>query len=191
MTTKEQLAELVTKLYQETDATIQPTFPRVLVRLLPREQQTKGGIYLPEGEKQNKPVHEGVVLAVYEPFWQNVSKTAEWEKRKSHHIVLDEEDVIRKVWQECALHPGDHVIFPHMAYGIIPVWPLDGGKGDYRLVPEGEIQAVLQYEDVPLRKWLFDALEINNNLDSYMVDTLLEKANVIRKDLVAKTVSGA
>ncbi len=194
MTTKEKLAELVTKLYQESDVTIKPTFPRLLVRLLPREQQTKGGIYLPEGEKQNKPVHEGVVLDTYEPFWQSVSKTAEWEKLKSHHVVMDEHDVVRKVWQECAVKIGDHVTFAHMAFGITPVWPLDGGVGEYRLVPEGEIQATLRYEDVPARTWLERTISDYENHpqpDSVQLsDYLMNRANIIRKDLKAKTVSG-
>lgn len=183
----DELTNLVTKLYQETEVTVKPMFPKVLVRLLPREQQTKAGLWLPDGA-QNKPVHEGVVLDTYESFWYDI-----W-KSKLHYVaitsptLLDEDDHIQAIWQECAVKPGDHVVFPHMALGITPVWPLDDGRGDYRLVPEGEILGKLEYEKESTREWLIESALVGLLPD--MADKLLAQADVIRKDLVSKTVSG-
>lgn len=188
MTAHEKLRELVAELHKECGVEIEPSFPRVLVRLLPREQKTRSGLYLPE-EHQNKPTHEGIVLKVYKPFWQSVFKADDWLKVRSRQALLDEKGRVKAIWQEAQVKPGDHILFPFAAFGIMPVWPLDDGKGDYRLVPEGEILAVLDYKKQTTRDWLMAQLNLEFGLED-TVSTILEKAEVYRKDLPSLTVSG-
>src|SRR6266436_3799148 len=69
---QEKLQNLVTEMYQQCGVEVEPLFPKILVRVLPKEQQTKGGIFLPGGKDQSKPAYEGVVLRVYKPFFQKV-----------------------------------------------------------------------------------------------------------------------
>jgi hypothetical protein len=194
----EELQKMVMDLYQQAGVAIDPKFPRVLVRVLPREQQTKGGIILPDGYNsttQNKPVLEAIVLKTYEPFWQNAHRADEWSKMRSKQVVLDEHNKVKAIWQESGVVPGDHVIFPHMAFGIMPVWPLDDGKGDYRLVPEGEILGTLKYYKQQTREWLAhvineEAATLPRDLRDGIITGLLLNADVIRKDVAPVTLSG-
>lgn len=200
------LTEMVTKLYQETEVQVMPSYPRVLVRVLPKEQMTKGGIMLPE-HQQNKPTHEGVVLAVYKPFWKTIIKSdrENWERHRAQILVeiRDGEGKLEaeKVWIESPVKPGDHVLFPHMAIGIVPVWPLDDGKGDYRLVPDDQILSRLTYAQESTRDWLLGVVDLRPEalkgesvdmmLAAEVVDRILANADVIRKDVRAKAMSGA
>lgn len=176
----EELQKLVTKLYQEAGREIEPLYPRVLVRVLPREQETKGGIWLPE-HKQNKPALEGVVLKTYKSFWKLFSET----ENEDHSFVT------KKEWVEPQVKVGDHVVFPSIEFNITPVWPLDDGAGDYRLVPEEHMMAVLTYEQQTTREWLFEVIaDCGSIIVDKKVDAILERAEVIRKDLKSLTVSG-
>ncbi len=183
------LKQLVTRLYQEKEVEVQPTYPRILVRLLPREQMSRGGIVLPE-HHQNKPVHEGIVLATYTPFWKSLIKSnrENWDRKRAKFFaeIFNDKAKHQLVWIESPVKVGDHVIFPQMEIGITPVWVLDGGKGDYRLVPDDQVLAVLTYERQPVKKWLLETL----NLDDSTADRLLEQATILQKDLASRTVSG-
>lgn len=186
----DELKDLATRLYLEHEKTVHPMFPKVLVRLLPREHVTKSGLWLPDGA-QNKPVHEGIVLETYKPFWRYIWKTTDTYAVITANTLLDEKDAIHSIWQECAVKPGDHVVFPHMALGITPVWPLDDGRGDYRLVPEGEIYGILEYEKESIKDWLTRTLQSSNGLlweEAAMA--ILAKADVVRKDMPSITTSG-
>lgn len=184
-----ELRELVTKLYQEYEVEVEPTFPRVLVRVLPKEQETKGGIILPDYQ-QNKPTQEGLVLKVFKPFWQTISKVPANFDIKNKDTEIDEKGYPKKVWQESVVKPGDHILFPVMAFGITPVWPLDDGKGDYKLIPEWEILATLTYHGLSLLDEVKDALlEAGHNIH-FQAKYLLENFDIIRKDVVPVVISG-
>jgi co-chaperonin GroES (HSP10) len=71
-----------------------PMYPWIFVRVLPREQKV-GSIYMVEGPKQNKPMHEGIVLATWQPCQRPV-------KGKLVDLTPD-------------VKPGDHVLFNHWA----------------------------------------------------------------------------
>lgn len=185
------LAELVTEEYLSHEIEVQPTYPRILVRLLPREQESKGGIVLPEGTAQNKPNLEGIVIRTYEPFWKVYVKSDRqvWEKNSSKVLALNEKQEIHKVWMEAEVKPGDHILFPVMEFGITPVWPLDDGKGDYRNVSEDVIQGIITYKKESDKEWI--ANTIRDCVDGKAIAArLLEKAHIIRKDLKPRTTSG-
>ncbi|SRR6266403_930096 len=186
---KELLRVLVTRLYQECGVEVEPLYPKILIRVLPKEQK-RGSIWLPDG-KQNKPEWEGVVLKVYKPFYQKIYLSeARW--------VADDPDpearYVQKV--ECVLQPGDHILFPHIEFGEVPVWPLDGGVGTYRMIPENIVTSKLEYTRQSVKEWVkkfFYELEegLPESRYDYSVDHLLSSADVIRKDVVAKAMTGA
>lgn len=175
---REQLRKLVTELYEQAGVENIPLFPRILIRVLPRNQRV-GSIYLPDEGKQNKPTWEGVVIRTYEPFYQKVYLSdVTW--------VRDDPDPEVRYVQKCEsdLKPGDHVLFPHIEYGITPV-NLDGGRGDYRCVPEHLILARVEHKDENVREWLIRLLG-----NAAMADYVLEHADVVRRDLISQTISG-
>lgn len=179
--TKGKITELVQLAYLESERHIQPMPPFILIRVLPRATISAGGIILPE--KQNKPNAEAVVLAVYEPYWEHVDKIDEDGK------VFD-----ISVWNECDVHIGDHIIFPH--HCGLPDSFLD--DQDYRLIREDDAVATLHYE----RKWhlrgeliyKLDRIERGPNREDPplpdVVDELLEHYYVIPKCMEPKTKSG-
>jgi len=133
---KYDLAEEVGKMYRETDRILEPLYPWVLVRPLPRSNTTKSGlIYMPE--KQNKPNLESVVLATWKPFWEHVGK----ENTTTGEVLAV------KVWNESDVKPGDHVIHPH--HVGMPDAYLE--EHSYRLVREEDICSTLKYHH---KDWL-------------------------------------
>lgn len=121
-----------------------PLWPWVFIYCLPREQKV-GSIVLPEHE-QNKTVHEGIVLATWQSFWRRT-------KRQGPYT----EGGRSSAYQESALLPGDHVLFPHWAG--VPISGYDTGK--YRVVREegeGCIQGVIEYADEPITEKLAEEL---------------------------------
>lgn len=182
----DELKALVTKLYQEHGVTVTPTYPRILVRLLPKEQVSKGGIVLTD-HQQNKPVHEGFVLVTYPGFFRD---------KYVKDPLTEEREMIESTWIESDLKPGDHVLFPFMAQGIIPVWPLDGGSGEYRLVPEEQCLVKLTYTTKPLVQDLTDEFlslagaEKDPSLARDNVEDFLQRFEVVRKTQPSMTVSG-
>lgn len=182
---KAELRELVTRLYQECGVMVVPTKPKVLVRVLPKEQKL-GSLWLPDGKNQNKPTWEGIVLAVYEPYFQKVYiEDVDWVPGQPDPEVAYTQKV------ECEVQPGDHVLFPHIEYGVVPVWPLDGGVGDYRLIPEGIIMSTVEYAETSKRDWLLYLLDPNDSdFPEHVVDKILENADIIRKDVKPVILSG-
>lgn len=196
---RDPLAELATKELQEKEIDVEPLFPRILVRLVPKEQ-TKGGILLPGGNQQNKPVHEGIVLKTYKPFWNKYRRMEDWMIVKSPQVLTDEHfGEVKAIWQECEVVPGDHILFPFMAPNITPVWPLDGGIGMYRLIEEGHVLSKVTYDSQSTLQWLTDKLISYSIVEPGTMDGeikrlaewILERADVIRKDVESKTLSGA
>jgi len=182
------LSQMVTDLYENAGVDTEPMFPKILVRVLPREQKV-GSIYLPDGQ-QNKPVWEGIVIRTYKPFYQKIYLTdAHWVKDDPNPEVRYTQKV------ECELKPGDHVLFPHIEYGITPV-TIDGGKGEYRCVPEQHILAKVNHFQEKTHGWLRRLIEDDCDLalsDDEMddlVDLILENADVVRRDITSVTMSG-
>jgi hypothetical protein len=183
---REELRDMVTKLYQECGMEVQPLYPKILVRVLPREQKL-GSVWLPDS-KQNKPTWEGIVIKTYKPFMRRVYlEDVDW--------VADnpEPEVKYSQMVRSDLKPGDHVLFPHIEFGILPVDVLDSGKGDYRLVPEGVMLCTLNYTQKTMLQWLTELIPLSSEdgLADEVASEILLNADVIRKDIAPLTTSGA
>jgi len=72
-----------------------------LVRVLPKDMVSAGGIVLPD-QRQNKPCHEGIVLEVYRPYKEYVKVE---DSYANEHM--------EEVWYECPVKVGQRVIYPH------------------------------------------------------------------------------
>lgn len=104
---EQQIDNLVQERYLMSNRTFRPLFPWVFVRVLPKEQKI-GSIFTPGA--QNKVVHEGIVIATWEP--KDVDTVSE-------------------------LIPGDLVAFHHFAGMPIDGFPYDKITGSgYRCVKE-------------------------------------------------------
>jgi co-chaperonin GroES (HSP10) len=168
--TKSQVTELVTSVYEHSERTLQPTKPFMLVRVLPRTMISPGGIILPE--KQNKPNIEGVVLAVYEPYWDKAT------------TVRDGEEIDISTFVECDIKVGDHIVFPH--YVGLPDSFLD--DQEYRMVKEDDAVATLEYRP---KGWLKEQVDdVLKGHVGYEVNSLLRYFYVIPKIMDSKTTSG-
>ncbi len=94
------LDELAQEIYADSDKIIEPLYPWILVRIMPKEQYI-GGILLPE--KTNRIFYEGIVLATWVPFWKHYQGK-----------VLDQENIVeRQILMESKVQRGDRVIFMH------------------------------------------------------------------------------
>lgn len=196
------LSELAVQEYEDLSRKLKinftPAYPGVLVRVLPKEHMSAGGIVLPD-TKQNKPIYEGIVLRTYPPKRLKLD-SGKW-------ITMDS-----------GLSLGDHILFAHWSGEPVP-WLRDalGAKAveneDYRLIPArgflslvgmkdgGEPFLILNYEketvDQKLKEILTD-LYTSGKEDNPFEDEAVAKAIVkIKKEfdiLVAqkasKTISG-
>lgn len=192
---KERLGRYVNELYEKAGIETVPVFPKVLIRVLPREQKV-GGIWLPDNNKQNKPTWEGIIIKTYEPRYRKIYLTeADWVKD-------DPDPEVRYAQKfECEFKPGDHVLFPFIDFGITPV-TIDEGKGDYRCVPEHLILAKLEYQQEKLSVWLTNLLDKATKAEyksddsngpegsEFIAQYLLKHADIVRRDLVSLTMSG-
>lgn len=183
---REKLRKLVTELYESCGVDVEVMYPKILVRVLPKAQKISR-IILPDNQKQNKPVLEGLVLKTWRPFYQKIYLTqANWVKDDPEPNVRYTQKV------ESSVKPGDHILFPYIEFGIVPVEPLDQGKGDYRLIPEDLVLGKLVYRKQTMRKFLTELIgemPLRANPDE-IAEGLLEHADVIRKDVESKTISG-
>jgi co-chaperonin GroES (HSP10) len=175
--TKQQMTEWVQKVYADTERYIQPLKPFILVRTLPRSTITAGGILMPE--KQNKPNIESVVLAVYEPYWENV------------YEQVSDKDI--SVYNECDIKVGDHIVMPHFVG--MPDTFLD--EREYRLIKEDDAIAVLHYrEKGEFRKMVRDIMVEAYSLSSgampadVMLGALFDKFDIVPKTVYSRTTSG-
>jgi|SRR5882724_356654 len=177
---KYEIAELVEQMYRETDRIIEPLYPWVLVRPLPRSAVTASKlIVMPD--VQNKPNLESIVLVTWKPFWENVEK----ENTKTGDVLKV------RVWNESDLKPGDHIIHPH--HVGLPDSFLD--EKTYRLIREEDASSKLHYHD---ENWLRD--EITHYLDGTyarpgsesIADDLLKLFDIVPKHgYQSLTTSGA
>lgn len=189
-------AEVAVEEYKGKQIEVDPCFPNILVRVLDKEQ-TRGGIVLPN-IKQNKPVAEAVVIKVYKPFWATFYKAASAHEqasiiswKDSKHTILDDENKVYRIWKESEAQPGDHVLIPHIGFGITPVWPLDDGKGEFKFVQEGLILSRVTYEEEHIEDWLRHlCASTGSKAIEDFVDVILKNADVIRhRECV--TISGS
>jgi hypothetical protein len=112
--------ELAQFLYENSNRMFVPMFPWIFLRVLSKAQKV-GQLFVPSA--QNKTVHEGIVLATWRPFNEEITKR-DAEGRTFTRVVQRASD----------LKPGDHVLIPHWA-GL----PIDGFSAQhYRVVKEQE-----------------------------------------------------
>lgn len=105
---------------------LQLIYPLTLVRVLPKEHITSGGIYLPETE-QNKPVYEGIVIETWKPWDEHRTKNI----RDAEGNIVEQEEII--IPHIPTVKPGDRVAFQHFS-GISMHGYLD--EKLYRLIAE-------------------------------------------------------
>jgi|ERR1700722_8730036 len=101
----QKISDLCVEYYLSGGERFIPLHPFVLVRVLPKDMVTDGGIILPN-QKQNKPVHEGIVLETYRPYFEEVVL-----KEREHDGTYTE--YIGKIKRECPLKIGQRVAYPH------------------------------------------------------------------------------
>jgi co-chaperonin GroES (HSP10) len=82
--------------------------PYVLVRVLPKEHKSEGGIWLAD-TAQNKPVYEGIVIATWEPFVELRKKKSTLEGDITGGSIVETIAIDHK----CDLKIGDRIAFPH------------------------------------------------------------------------------
>lgn len=177
------LKEQVARLYRDQSCTIHPRHPYVLVRVIPKDNQQirvaeNKVLYLPD-KVQNKPIYEGQVLEIYAPWT---------EPAKQNGAMLV---------HTCELAAGDHVAFQH--HWGVPV-PLDGYRGDYRLIEDFNLVGVLEYSHSPVKQKLVRLLHAylqqrgdeatNEVYEEIFAQELMERFAVV-ECAQAKTLSGA
>lgn len=152
MELEKKFAELAQEIYESGERRITPTWPWVLIRVVPKEQKI-GSIWAPDiaGSKmQNKPLWEGIVLATWGERWTEFKGS------------LEETDVLVNVvkLQRSEFQPGDRILFP--GWAGLPVSFLDETK--YRLVrewtfdPDGGVMCKVHYEGDKRYKETLDEL---------------------------------
>lgn len=102
-----------------------PKHPYILVRVLPKDHVTLGGIYLPD-KLQNKPVYEGIVITTWRPYTEKRYKTLPSGQEET--ITIDHESHVSS---------GQRIAFAHIEGLPVGDW-LDDRY--YRLVREGTDQ---------------------------------------------------
>lgn len=171
---QDQLKKLVDEMARSADVTVTPRAPLVLVYALPKGS-AQGLIILPD--QQNKPIHEGIVLKVYKPYYKAIMRA---EEIGTPHKADDIQEMI----EICpSVEVGDHVLFPH-ASGV-PCWPLNKNEvsglsthGDFRFIRDditepggmlyGGIIGVIERSTNDVRKELMRILK--RRQDSFLSD---------------------
>jgi len=184
---KNKIAELVRKAYDECGVSVGLLKNTYLVRVLPKEQRS-GNVIIPDLDgpgKQNKPLYEAVVLAVYESYTVD-----EWIKNSYKQTESEPDWVCKRYWVEPACKVNDHILFQH--WEGIPVPPLDMGIGEYRILKEHMIVAIVTYDREKIEDELHALFgeRVLLQVDE-VVKSILSKYDVIPKNLSCKTLSGA
>ena len=196
------LAEHAIQEYEDLERKVkinfQPMYPGVLIRVLPKEHISQGGIWLPDAKQQNKPIYEGIVLRTYNPY----------------RLKLDNGKWVTMV---AGVDPGDHILFPHWSGEPVP-W-LRGASGptsaedeEYRIIPArgflslvgmkdgGEPFLILNYEkesvDQKLRTILVDLYndavegEPSEAAFDHTISMIKKEFDIFVKVKASKTTSG-
>jgi co-chaperonin GroES (HSP10) len=187
------LVEAVLEEYKALGIGFEPLYPAVLIRVLPKEHMTHGGLWLPD-TKQNKPIYEGIVLRTYPP------------KR----IKLDDGS-----WRtmDSGLEVGDHICFPHWSGEAVP-WlrnqlsAKDIHDEEYRLIPargllslagmkdSGEPYLIVNYTKESVDNKLKEILQQHDPDqgtcldDEQVIELIKQEFDIIVKVKASKTVSG-
>lgn len=163
------LQELVESEYQAKRLSVTPRYPRVLVRVIPKEISSYHGIILP-GKQENKPIYEGQVVRIYEP-------------RKIEGTVVS-----------CSVKRGDHVLFQHYEGEPIPrLDPLGWRSGEWRLLREDCLLATLTTGEDHwklLETFLTESCSIKTDSAIKIIENLRSAGDVVMWT-EAKTLSGA
>ena len=105
---------------------IRPLPPYIIVRILPKEQTTQGGIILAD-TAQNKTLYEGIVLETWAPYSEYRSKSVTMDTYMSPPCT----ETIR-IDHECSVKAGQRICFAH--YEGLPVPYMD--EKYYRMIRE-------------------------------------------------------
>lgn len=171
-TLHDQIVELAQKEYMKCTQRFIPMYPWVLVRILPKEQQAKSGLFLPES--QNKVLYEAIVLETWRPRLVN---------------FLDEDGHSSERIAKSQLVPGDHIVFPH--WDGFPAEFLGLHIKTHRFIREviwdslGGVPFKIENDKFPTEKLLLRFLkQYSGDHPDYVVQQLLEKFNVIPRGQV-------
>jgi co-chaperonin GroES (HSP10) len=152
---EKKFAQLAQEIYEAGERRIQPTWPWVLIRLVPKEQRF-GSLYLPDNAgaaQQNKPLWEGIVLETWPAHWSRVKQIIDGSNFRADKKQTE-------IWRESEFKRGDRVLFP--SFAGLPVNFLDANN--YRLVREwtfdvnGGCLGVLHYDGDKKYKPVLDEL---------------------------------
>lgn len=150
------VAELAIKEFEEKNVNWHCLYPAILIRVLPKNMISQGGIILTE-EANTKPLYEAIVLRVYPP--KTIKVNGKW------------------ILMESGVQPGDHILFPHWSGESVPGLSEEfasttGLKNDeYRLIPSygavsmagnkeaGEPCLIINYEKESVRQKLYTLIE--------------------------------
>jgi co-chaperonin GroES (HSP10) len=129
---EEQLRKTVYELYKLASGKHRfiPLKGKIVVRVLPKDMITSGGILLPD-TAQNKVVYESIVISVFEPWVEErqVKRNGKMETDYIHH--------------RCPVQVGDRVAFPH--YIGMPVGSYLDDKY-YRIINAAEVLGVIYFD---------------------------------------------
>jgi hypothetical protein len=103
---EKELDRFALEMYQQAEKIIEPIYPWILVRIMPKELKV-GSIILPE--KQNRIFYEGIVLRTWTPFWRHYSGDLKFDEDKGSGTWVAN----KRVWMKSAVEVGDRVIFMH------------------------------------------------------------------------------
>lgn len=193
---KQKLVNLAQQLYSDAGREFTPKYPWVVVYVIPKEQKTASGIWIPDlagDKKQNKVLYEGIVLQTWEPFMKYI--------RVKTHPVGSNGDQATESWTDIEmkseLHPGDHVLFPH--YEGLPLpWT---NEEEFRIIresnpkdPEGrcEVFGKLEYELESDEEVILDIIGDSEFLTGKeLINKLKEKFYLVRRRTTPLTLSGS
>lgn len=156
-----------------------------MIRVIPKETSVELGkgklLWLPDTKDRNKPVAEGQVLRVYDPW-------VEYAKYSCPDCLLGRGK--QEIFHTCNFKAGDHVVFPHYEGVPVPALCYDWRKGDYRLIKEEVIHGVIEYKSQSLIKRLNDFADKYYGMsEKTFAEQLLARADVIFHEK-ARTTSG-
>ena len=183
------LREAVDKFYSTRAVNLRPLPPYVLVRALPKSQKV-GSLWLPD--KQNKVIHEGIVLATFKPYWRVLHGTAQHDGEDYDEQILVQPSV--KVgdlilFQHFEGIPVEHVIFrtPYFKTQTYILVGDDPNKEAGRRGIIGVLEEAQEETSVLLAKVLEENADANLEV---IVDAIIERFVISPIEETSRTTSG-